>query len=175
MQKLRAVVLTSGLKEEIKWSVPVYTLNGKNVVTVSALKNAAVIGFFKGVLLSDTKALLKQQGNIQAARILTFHSVEQVDECTDEILSFLTEAIAIERSGRKVNLTSPKEPMPPELQKVLDTDSTLASAFYALTPGRQRGYLIYFNQAKQELTRRKRIEQCKTRIMRGKGWNEREI
>ncbi|XP_037775013.1 uncharacterized protein YdeI-like [Penaeus monodon] len=132
LELLRQIVLETGLTEEIKWGVPVYTANGKNIVTVNALKKSANIGFFKGVLLADTHKILQQQGNLQSARLVKFTTTQEIEESQKILKDYIQEAIGIERS-----------------------------AFYALTPGRQRGYVIYFSQAKQAQTRMNRIKKYK--------------
>ncbi|MBN8702147.1 MAG: YdeI/OmpD-associated family protein [Bacteroidetes bacterium] len=172
LETLRQIVLECGLKEEIKWGVPVYTLHGKNIVTVAALKNYASIGFFKGVLLTDVHKILSQQGNLQSDRLVKFVALDEILKLQDVLKSYILEAIAIEESGKKVVFKKNPEPIPDELLQAFDKDSKLKNAFYALTPGRQRGYIIYFSQPKQAQTRINRIEKCKQQILNGIGLND---
>lgn len=169
---LRHIVLDSGLTEEIKWGVPVYTHNGKNVVTVSALKDYAAIGFFKGVLLTDSQKILSQQGNLQSDRLVKFTDVHQINKLEDVLKTYIAEAIAIEESGKKVEFKKNPEPIPEELLQVFENDPALEKAFFALTPGRQRGYIIYFSQPKQAQTRLGRIEKYKQQILNGVGLHD---
>jgi uncharacterized protein YdeI (YjbR/CyaY-like superfamily) len=170
---LRKIVLDTGLKEELKWGAPIYTHNGKNIVSVGALKGSANIGFFKGVLLTDEHKILQQQGNLQSDRILKFTNIADIEKIKDIIKSYIIEAIAIEESGKKVEFKKNPEPIPPELIQAFESDPAFKKAFYALTPGRQRGYTIHFSQPKQEQTRIGRIEKCKEQIFNGVGLNDR--
>lgn len=147
--------------------VPVYTHNGKNVVTVNALKASANIGFFKGALLTDKYKLLQQQGNVQSARIIRFTKIGQIEEIKDVIYSYVTEAIYIEERGDKVILNKNPDPVPEELTKIFKQDPAFKKAFYSLTAGRQRGYILYFSQPKQTKTRIGRIEKYKQQIFNG--------
>ncbi len=169
---LRAVVMETGLKEEIKWGVPVYTHHGKNIITINALKESANIGFFKGALLTDKHKILQQQGNIQSARIIKFSNVNDIIKIKETLKLYVLEAIAIEESGKKVLLKKNPEPIPEELLDAFEQEPSFKKAFYKLTPGRQRAYIIYFSQAKQIQTRIKRIENYKTQIFEGKGMND---
>ncbi|MCF8364925.1 MAG: YdeI/OmpD-associated family protein [Bacteroidales bacterium] len=172
LELLRQIVLETGLTEEIKWSVPVYTHKGKNVVTVNALKESANIGFFKGVLLSDKQKILQKQGNIQSARIIKFTNVNDIEKIKDVLRSYVLEAIAIEESGKKLEFRKNPEPVPDELLKAFEQDPAFKEAFYTLTHGRQRGYIIHFSQPKQPQTRFGRIEKCKEQIYKGIGLND---
>jgi len=172
LAQLRQIALESGLKEEIKWGVPVYTHHGKNVVTINALKASANIGFFKGVLLSDKHQLLQQQGNIQSDRIIKFKHTAEIENAKDLLKEYILEAIAIEESGKKVVLQKNPEPIPAELLRAFDQDPAFKKAFYALTPGRQRGYIIHFSQPKQAQTIITRIEKYKEQILNGIGLND---
>ncbi len=172
LKLLRTIVLETGLIEEIKWGVPVYTHNKKNVLTINALKESANVGFFKGVLLTDTHKILQQQGQLQADRIIKFKNLKNIEEIKDILKSYIFEAIKIEESGEKVIFNKSPEPLPDELIQAFTRDSTLEKAFYALTPGRQRGYVIYFSQPKQSQTRTARIEKCKNQILNGIGIND---
>lgn len=173
LELLRQIVLETGLTEEIKWGVPVYTHNGKNVLTVNALKESANIGFFKGVLLADKHKILQQQGNLQSDRIIKFTNVNDIENVKDILKSYILEAIAVEESGKKVELGKNPEPIPDELLKAFEQDPAFKEAFSALTPGRQRGYIIHFSQPKQSQTRTGRIEKYKKTIFNGIGLNDR--
>ncbi len=172
LEALRAVVLETGLNEEMKWGVPVYTRNGKNVVTVNALKDSANLGFFKGVLLSDSHQLLRQQGNLQSDRLIKFTQLEDVLRLKAVLKSYIEEAIQIEDSGQKVEFKKNPEPLPDELLQAFEQDSDFEKAFQRLTPSKQRGYIIYFSQPKQTQTRLGRIEKSKLAIFDGKGLND---
>jgi uncharacterized protein YdeI (YjbR/CyaY-like superfamily) len=172
LESLRQIVLESGLKEELKWGVPVYTHNGKNVITVAALKDYATLGFFKGVLLSDPKKILSQQGNLQSDRLIKFTSVKEIKALEADLNSYINEAIEIEESGKKVVFKKNPEPIPDELLQVFEDDPVFKNAFNALTLGRQRGYIIYFSQPKQSQTRLSRIEKYKQQIFDGIGFHD---
>lgn len=169
---LRQIVLKTGLTEEIKWGVPVYTHKGKNIVTVNALKESANIGFFKGVLLADKQKILQQQGNLQSDRIIKFTNKDDIEKMEDVLKSYILEAIAIEESGKKVEFKKNPEPLPDELLQAFEQNPAFKKAFYSLTPGRQRGYIIHFSQAKQSQTRISRIEKHKEHILNGIGLND---
>ncbi|WP_319501419.1 DUF1801 domain-containing protein [uncultured Draconibacterium sp.] len=172
LELLRQIVLESGLREEIKWGVPVYAHNGKNIVMVNALKNSANIVFFKGVLLADEHKILQQQGNVQSSRLVKFTNTKEIEKLEDVLGLYITEAIEIEKSGKKVELKKNPEPVPDELLLAFEEDPLFMNAFYALTPGRQRGYIIYFSQPKQAQTRGKRIEKYKQQIFDGVGLHD---
>lgn len=172
LESLRQIVLETGLKEEIKWGVPVYTNKGKNIVTVNALKESANIGFFKGVLLTDKHKVLQQQGNLQSDRIVKFTNVKDIEKVKDVLKEYVLEAIEIEESGKKVEFKKNPEPIPDELLEAFEQDSVFKKAFYDLTPGRQRGYIIHFSQPKQSQTRMGRIEKYKEQIFNGIGLND---
>ncbi len=172
LKLLRKIVLETGLKEEIKWGAPVYTHNGKNIVSVGALKESANIGFFKGVLLTDKQKLLQQQGNLQSDRIVKFTNKADIAQVKEVLKSYVSEAIAIEESGKKVIFKKNPEPIPDELNQAFDLDSVFKDAFHALTPSKQRGYIIHFSQPKQTQTRIGRIEKCKPQILDGIGLND---
>ena len=173
LELLRQIVLETGLTEEIKWGVPVYTHKSKNVVTVSALKESANIGFFKGVLLTDRHKILQQQGKLQSDRIVKFTNAEEIKKVKNILREYVIEAIEIEKSGKKVVFKKNPEPIPEELIQVLNEDPAFKKAFEALTAGRQRSYIIFISQPKQEKTRLSRVEKCKPKVFEGKGWNER--
>jgi uncharacterized protein YdeI (YjbR/CyaY-like superfamily) len=169
LKLLRQIVLETGLQEEIKWGVPVYTHNGKNVVIINALKASANIGFFKGVLLADSAKILEQQGNKQSDRLVKFTTITDLEKVKDVLKSYVLEAIALEESGKKVVFQKNPEPIPDELHQIFDMDLAFKAAFFALTAGRQRGYIIYFSQPKQAETRIRRIEKYKEHILNGIG------
>jgi uncharacterized protein YdeI (YjbR/CyaY-like superfamily) len=174
MEQLRALVLASGLIEEIKWSVPCYTWKKNNVVMVSAFREYAALSFFKGSLMNDSHGLLMAHGeNSQSSRSMRFTAVDQVTAHAEVIRAYLQEAIAIEQSGQKVQFKKVSEQkVPEEFQAVLDERSDVREAFAALTPGRQRAYLLFFEAPKQSKTRVSRIEKCLPQILAGKGMNE---
>lgn len=172
LEMIRQIVLETGLKEEIKWGAPVYTHQGKNIVSVAALKESANIGFFKGALLSDNHKILIQQGNLQSDRIIKFTGTEEIKKLENILKSYISEAIAIEESGQKVIFQKNPEPVPEELLQVFEQDPMFKKAFYALTPGRQRGYIIYFSQPKIAQTRIGRIEKYRQQILNGIGIND---
>lgn len=172
LEMLRQIVLESGLTEELKWGVPVYTHKGKNVIIVSALKNYATIGFFKGVLLADTHKILSQQGNLQSDRLVKFTGLNEIIKLEEVLKTYVKEAIAIEESGKKVEFKKNSEPIPDELLAAFENDKDFKNAFFALTPGRQRGYIIYFSQPKQTQTKTNRIEKYKQQILKGIGLND---
>ena len=172
LEMLRQIVLETGLTEEIKWGAPVYTHNGKNIVSVSALKESANIGFFKGVLLIDKHKILQQQGNLESDRIVKFTDVKEVEKIKDVLKAYVLEAIEIEESGKKVEFKKNPEPIPDELLEAFEQDPAFKKAFFALTAGRQRGYIIHFSQSKQSQTRIGRIEKYKEQIFNGIGLND---
>jgi len=171
---LRTLLQECGLTEELKWGQPCYTQNDANIVLIHGFKEYCALLFFKGALLKDPKGILVQQTeNVQAARQLRFTDAKQVVKLKATIKSFLKEAIAIEKAGLKVAMKKTSEfSMPEEFQKALDKNKGLKKAFDALTPGRQRAYLLYFSQAKQSKTREARIEKCTPDILKGKGLND---
>jgi uncharacterized protein YdeI (YjbR/CyaY-like superfamily) len=173
LETLRQIVLECGLKEELKWGVPCYTYENKNIVIVSAFKEYSSLSFFKGSLLKDPHNILVKPGeNSQASRLIKFTNAKQIIQQKKEIKSLLNEAIAIEKSGAKVAFKKNPEPIPAELLKKFKSNPSLKKAFDALTPGRQRGYIIYFSGAKQSQTRESRIEKCTNRILQGKGFHD---
>jgi uncharacterized protein YdeI (YjbR/CyaY-like superfamily) len=174
MQTLRSILLNAGLKEERKWGNPCYTLNGKNIVMLGAFKEYCSLGFFKGSLLHDPKELLVAAGeNSQASRQLRYTSVKNIMRDKKNIEALIGEAIKIEREGKKVVFKSVNEfPMPDELKQKFEDDPAFEKAFHALTPGRQRGYLLYFSDPKQSATRISRIEKYEDQILRGEGLHD---
>ena len=173
LTELRKIVLKCDLVEEYKWSQPCYTYQGKNVLIVSAFREYAMISFFKGVLLQDEQEILTSPGkSSQSARQIRFTNLEQIHHQEPLIISYIQEAIDLEKAGKKVNFKPSPEPIPEELEQILQNDPDLQSAFYQLTPGRQRGYIIYFSQPKQSQTRISRIEKCIPKILRGEGMHD---
>ncbi|GAA4420510.1 YdeI/OmpD-associated family protein [Bremerella cremea] len=173
LQELRSLLLDTELVEEYKWRAPCYTLDGKNVVILASFKEACMISFFKGTLLKDPKGLLQKPGeNTQAARVVRFSSVAEVLKQKSSIKKLIQEAIAVEKSGEKVAKTTEAEPVPEELHAAFQQHPALEKAFEALTPGRQRAYLMHFAAAKQSKTRTARIEACTERILDGKGLHD---
>lgn len=170
---LRPIILKSGLTEQIKWAKPCYTLDGKNVVIVQEMRDFLALMFFKGALLSDPHGLLEDQGpNSRSARRMCFTSPTEVKKRQGAIASYLREAIDVEMAGLAVG-EPPELELVEELRIRLDEDDELATAFRALTPGRQREYNIYFSGAKQAKTRVARIEKLAPKILAGRGMRER--
>lgn len=174
LKALRTIVLASGLTEELKWGVPCYTMQNKNIVVIGAFNEYCAISFFKGALLSDAKGILCKPGeNTQAGRLVRFTNVREIVAMEATLKAYLHEAIEVEKAGLKVAFKEATEfAVPEEFQNKLDTNPGLKAAFYALTPGRQRGYLLYFAAAKQSKTREARIEKCLQNILDGIGLNE---
>jgi uncharacterized protein YdeI (YjbR/CyaY-like superfamily) len=173
-KKLRKIVLDCGLTEELKWGQACYTLEGKNIVLIHGFKDYCALLFMKGALLKDPKKILIQQTeNVQAARQIRFTNAGEILKLEKSLKAYIHEAVKLEKSGAKVKLKTPAEfKMVEEFKKKLDETPALRSAFYTLTPGRQRGYLLYFAGAKQSQTREARIEKCVKPIMKGKGLND---
>ncbi|MFL9832614.1 YdeI/OmpD-associated family protein [Chryseobacterium terrae] len=159
------------LEEDYKWMHPCYTLDGKNVVLIHGFKEYFALLFHKGVLMKDPdRILIQQTENVQSARQIRFKNIEDVEKQREIIKKYIQEAVEIEKSGQKVELKKASEyPVCEEFQKALDEDKILNKSFYALSPGRQKGYLFYFNQAKQSKTRESRIEKYYQNILDGKG------
>ncbi len=170
LQHLRRIVLAYGLTEEFKWSQPCYTFQNKNVLLVTAFKEYAVIAFFKGALMKDPNQILVAPGeNSQAVRQARFTQVSDILEMEDILKAYVHEAVDLEKAGQKVKFEKNPEPVPEELLETLEGDPDLKAAFEGLTPGRQRGYILYFSAAKQSQTRLARIEKCREKILRGEG------
>lgn len=174
LEALRTIVLDCGLTEELKWYQPCYTFQGKNIVLIHGFKEYCALLFFKGVLLRDPKGILIQQTqNVQAGRQIRFTNVREIVKMKPILKSYIQDAIEVERSGLKVRHKETSEyKVPEEFQKKLDDNPALKTAFAALTPGRQRGYLFYFSQPKRSETREARVEKCMQQIFRGKGLND---
>jgi uncharacterized protein YdeI (YjbR/CyaY-like superfamily) len=173
-EKLRIIVLECGLSEELKWGVTCYTFQKNNIVLMHGFKDYCALLFHKGVLLNDDNGILIQQTeNVQSARQIRFSNIQEIDELAPTIKAYIYEAIEVEKAGLKVDFKKTKEfNIPEEFQKALDVNPDLKSAFEALTPGRKRGYLLYFSQAKQSKTRISRIEKCMVKILNGLGLND---
>lgn len=174
LERLRVIALDCQLNEELKWGVPCYTFQKSNIVLIHAFKDYCAYLFFKGALLKNTKGILIQQTeNVQAARQIRFSSVKEIVKMEKTLKAYIYEAIEVEKAGLKVNLKKTTEfKMPEEFKNKLDKSPALKTAFYALTPGRQRGYLLYFSAAKQSKTRESRIEKYTKQILSGKGLDD---
>lgn len=167
---LRSIIKKSALSEEIKWGQPCYTLWGKNVLILSTFKDCSFISFFKGALIKDSLKLLEKAGpNSESGRLFKFRSVSEIEEHKSQIEDFIAQAIQIEESGKQIKKSNNPLNIPSELLEAFDENSGLKEAFYSLTPGRQKGYIIYFTGAKQPETRKKRIEKYIDHILDGKG------
>jgi uncharacterized protein YdeI (YjbR/CyaY-like superfamily) len=173
LKKLRTIALDCQLTEELKWRFPCYTFQNSNIVLIHEFKEYCALLFFKGALLKDPKGILIQQTkNVQAARQIRFTNVRQIVEMEPVLKAYIHEAIQVEKAGLKVNYKRNPEPVPEELQNKLDKIPALKTAFDALTPGRQRGYILYFSAAKQSKTRESRVEKCMRQILNGKGLDD---
>lgn len=174
LEKLRKIVLDCGLDEELKWGTPCYVFQNSNIVLIHTFKEYCALLFFKGALLNDANGILIQQTkNVQAARQIRFTSLKEIIEMTPVLKTYIYEAIEVERAGLKVKLKKTAEfSMPEEFKKKLDKSAALKTAFNALTPGRQRAYLLYFSAPKQSKTRESRIEKYKKQILNGMGLND---
>ncbi len=173
-EKLRAIILGCGLTEELKWGVPCYTHGKSNVVLIHGFKEYCAVLFHKGALINDTHGILIQQTeNVQAARQVRFTNVQQIAELEAMLKGYILEAIEVEKAGLKVDFKKTKEfSMPEEFRQTLDENPKLKAAFEQLTPGRQRGYLLYFAAPKQSKTREARIEKYMQPILDGKGLDD---
>jgi uncharacterized protein YdeI (YjbR/CyaY-like superfamily) len=174
IRKLRTIALDCQLTEELKWGCPCYTLGGSNIVLIHVFKEYCALLFFKGALLKDEQHILVQQTkNVQAARQIRFTDVRQVVKMERVVKAYILEAIAAHKSGLQVEMKKTAEfAMPDEFRRKLRELNALKKAFHALTPGRQRGYLLYFSSAKQSKTREARIDKCLQRILDGKGLDD---
>lgn len=174
IEQLRIIVLDSGLTEELKWGVPCYTFNKKNIVLIHVFKEYCAVLFFKGVLLKDTNDILVQQTeNVQAARQVRFTNVREIVKMKPLLKAYIYEAIEVEKAGLKVNLKKTSEhKIPVEFKNKQNETPALKTAFEALTPGRQRAYILYFSSPKQSKTRESRVEKSMKQILNGKGLND---
>ncbi len=173
-QQLRLIILACGLNEELKWGCPCYTFQKSNIVLIHGFKEYCAVLFFKGALLKDDKGILIQQTeNVQAARQVRFTNLREIVKIKPTLKATIYEAIELDKAGLKVSFKKATEfKMPEEFQKKLNKAPKLKTAFYALTPGRQRGYLLYFSSPKQSATRVSRVEKYIPLILRGKGLND---
>jgi len=174
LEKLRTIVLDCGLTEELKWGVPCYAFQKSNIVLIHVFKEYCAVLFFKGALLKDTNGILIQQTqNVQAARQIRFTTIGEIIKMQRILKAYIHEAIEVDKAGLKVDLKKTAEfPIPEELQTKLDESPAFKTAFKALTPGRQRAYLLYFSQAKQSKTREARVEKYMKQILNGKGLDD---
>jgi uncharacterized protein YdeI (YjbR/CyaY-like superfamily) len=173
-EKLRMIILDCGLTEELKWGVPCYTFQKSNIVLIHGFKEYCAILFIKGALLHDVHGLLIQQTeNVQAGRQIRFTNVREIVEMEPILKAYIHEAIEVEKAGLKVNYKKTSEfVIPEEFINKLEEVPGLQDAFDALTPGRQRAYILYFSAPKQSKTRESRIEKCIPQILNGKGLND---
>lgn len=173
-EKLRIIVLECGLSEELKWGVPCYTFQGSNVVLMHGFKEYCALLFVKGALLNDPNGILIQQTeNVQSARQVRFTNLQQIVDLEPVLKAYIAEATEVEKSGLKIEFKKTTEfPMPEEFINKLEEVPGLQDAFEALTPGRQRAYLLYFSQPKQAKTRESRIEKYIQKILEGKGLDD---
>ena len=171
MKKLRRISLDCGLTEELKWGKPCYTFQNSNVVLIQGFKEFCALLFCKGALLKDRHGILRKFG-WEAARRIPFTDVREILEMGPILRAYICEAIEAEKAGLKVNYKKKPEPIPEELQNKLDEIPALKTAFDALTPGRQRAYILYFSAAKQSKTRESRVEKCMRQILNGKGLDD---
>lgn len=171
---LRRIVLDCPLTEELKWGVPCYTFQEKNIVLIHGFKEYCALLFPQGALLKDAdRILIQQTENVQAARQIRFTDAREIVQMEPILKAYIQEAIEAEKAGLKVNLKKTSEfKIPEEFQKKLDASPALKTAFTALTPGRQRAYILYFSQPKQSKTRVARVEKCMQQILKGKGLND---
>jgi uncharacterized protein YdeI (YjbR/CyaY-like superfamily) len=176
MGKLRTILLDCQLTEELKWGHPCYTFQKSNVVIIGAFKEYCSLSFFKGALLNDLNGILIQPGeNTQAVRQIRFTNVREIAEMEPILKAYIYEAIEVEKAGLKVDFKETSEfTIPEEFQNKLDEIPALKTAFDALTPGRQREYILYFSSAKQSKTRESRVEKYTQQILDGKGLRERK-
>ena len=174
-RRLRDILLDCGLEERVKWGKLCYAWEDSNVAIIYGMKNSCAVGFFKGSLLEDVDGVLVQPGkHSQAMRRLHFESLEEIEVGEDTIRRFTLRAILAEKDGLEVAFTEKDNlDYPDELQDALDDDPELAEAFEELTPGRQRGWVLHFSDAKQSETRARRVDKARSKIITGKGWNER--
>jgi len=174
MTVLREICLDCGLTEEFKWMHPCYTFQGKNVVLIHGFKEYCALLFHKGVLLKDANNILIQQTeNVQSARQIRFMGLQEIIDLKPTIKAYIFEAVEVEKAGLEVPKKKTSEfKMPVEFKEALDNNPDLKAAFQGLTPGRQRGYLLYFSQAKQSVTRANRVKKYTPKILQGKGLND---
>lgn len=174
LKLLRNLLLECGLTEEVKWGQPCYTYNNHNIIILSTLKDACILSFLKGALMSDEAKLLVSQGeNVQSGRIIRFTDFRDIIKLENTLKDYVFEAIEIEKAGLKVVMKKTEDfPVPEELIQKFEENPSFKDAFYALTPGRQRGYLLHFAAPKQSKTRETRIEKYVPLIFNGKGMHD---
>jgi uncharacterized protein YdeI (YjbR/CyaY-like superfamily) len=173
MEALRKIALGCGLTEELKWGKPCYTFEDSNVVIIQGFKESCALLFCKGALLSDPEGILEKPGeSTQAARRIRFTDVREVAKLKPTLKARIQEAIEVEKAGLEVDFKKSPEPIPHELEGKFNEVPTLKKAFEALTPGRQRAYILHFSSAKQSTTRKSRVEKCVRQILDGKGLND---
>ena len=174
MRRLRTIILECPLNEELKWGKPFYTFQAGNVLVIWGFKDHCALGFCKGALLKDADGILSNIGeNTQAARKIRFTNVREIDEMKPTLKEYIHEAIDVERAGLEVKYKETSEfILPEELKNKLDAMPALKTAFHALTPGRQRGYILHFSAPKQSKTRDSRVEKCVPQILDGKGLHD---
>lgn len=173
-EQLRMIIFDCGLTEELKWGNPCYMFQERNIVLIHGFKEYCALLFFKGALLNDADGILIQQTeNVQAARQIRFTNLMQIVEMEPILKAYIYEAIEVEKAGLKVPLKKTAQfNIPEEFQKKLDEDTALKTAFEALTPGRQRAYMLHFSAPKQSKTREARVEKYIQQILDGKGLND---
>lgn len=174
---LREICIECGLAEDFKWMHPCYTFQGKNIVLIHGFKDYCALLFHKGALLNDSKNILVlQTENVQSARQIRFRNKQEIIDLKAVIKAYIFEAIEVEKAGLEVKMKKTSEfEVPQELEEAFKNNTGLETAFYNLTPGRQRGYLLYFSKAKQSTTRISRIEKSTPKILEGTGLNDREV
>jgi len=172
-ERLRTIILGFPLTEEMKWYQPCYTLDGKNVVLIHGFKEYCALMFFKGALLKDSKGILVTPGEHQSARQIRFTNAREITRMKPILKAYIQEAIELEKAGLKVKLKKATDyKIPEEFQRKLDKMPALKKAFFALTPGRQRGYIFHFSRPKLARTREARVENCLPRILSGRGLDD---
>ncbi|WP_248723461.1 YdeI family protein [Seonamhaeicola sp. ML3] len=171
---LRDIIKSTELKETIKWSIPTYTLNGKNVCGIGAFKEHFGIWFFNGVFLNDEHNLLinAQEGKTKAMRQLNFKSIRDIDK--NIVLKYVKEAIENQKLGKelKPNREKKESAIPHELQNEFYKNPELETAFNALTPYKKREYCEYILSAKRDTTKISRLEKIKPLILKGVGLHD---
>ncbi len=173
MAKLRMILLDCPLAEELKWGKPCYTFQNSNIVIIMGLKEHCALMFCKGVLLNDPNSILNKPGeNTRAGRWIKFKTVREIVEIEPVLKAYIHEAIAVEKAGLEVSFKKNPEPIPEEFQNKLNEIPALKTTFDALTPGRQRGYILYFSGAKQSKTRESRVKKWMEHILKGKGLHD---
>ena len=174
LAQLRKIILHFNLTEELKWNKPCYMFQDTNIISLTPLKESCALAFFKGALMKDPNNILIKPGeHTQSGRWIKFTSLAEIKELEKTLKGYILEAIEIEKAGLKVVLEDKAGPeLPEEFQKILDANKKFSKAFYSLTPGRQRGYVMFFSAPKQSSTRTTRVEKYMERIMDGKGLND---